>query len=155
MNSVPCKTEKPLITFGRRRSNSRRKSTWPACLSVTRTSMPTKRLHTVRINQEQNGSPGKMVSQEGHKPCMRLTFVPTAPTRVLALPIEQSLQSLKVDTCRMTACRRGLLPHWHIVCHCWTQLSAWEPGRWTLRCKVFSSNSLHFWHFCCNDSLFH
>ena len=38
---------------------------------------------------------------------------------------------LEVDTCRMTACRRGLLPHWHIACHCWMQLSAWEPSRWT------------------------
>lgn len=44
VNSLPCKTQKPLITSGRRRLNRRRKRTWRACLSVTRTFMPTKSL---------------------------------------------------------------------------------------------------------------
>lgn len=54
---------------------------------------------------------------------------------------------LEVDTCRMTACRRGLLPHWHIACHCWMQLSAWEPSRWTWQ-------TVYKLHFCFNDSCF-
>lgn len=109
--------------------NRRRKRTWPACLSVMRTFMPTKPLYTVTIVQNQMFLQERwFLRQDTHLVCdSHLSQLP--PTRVVALPMEQCM--LEVDTCRMTACRRGLLPHWHIACHCWMQLSAWEPSCWT------------------------
>ena len=132
VNSLPCKTQKPLVTSGRRRLNRRRKHTWRACLSVTRTFMPTKPLqyiYTVTIT---------------HLVCD--SHLSQLPQQEFQLPWNKQCM-LEVDTCRMTACRRGLLPHWHIACHCWMQLSAWEPSRWT-------SQTVYKLHFCFNDSCF-